>query len=246
MNEMRLILDPPARGSWNMAIDEAILRNAEQFGMPTLRFYRWEQPTLSLGYFQKYEDRWQHEASREATCVRRASGGGAIMHDRELTYSFVAPVKDSRSDEYTRWFDLFHETLIEVLASWRISAHLSGTPQPGSHDDPFLCFQRRHEVDVIVKDFKICGSAQRRHQAAILQHGSVLLHQSAAAPELPGLVDLTGQKITEDQLIEAWSEALKNKFARSYVDIPLTKEELSSAQAIEIEKFQANGWTHKR
>ncbi|PQO28201.1 biotin/lipoate A/B protein ligase family protein [Blastopirellula marina] len=246
MNEMRLIVDPPARGSWNMAVDEAILRNAESTGMPTLRFYQWSEPTLSLGYFQKYEDRWQHEASRDCACVRRASGGGAIMHDHELTYSFVAPVHDSRAEQFTRWFDIFHETLIDVLSNWGIDAHLSGNPQPGSPDDPFLCFQRRHEVDVIVDDYKVCGSAQRRHQVAILQHGSVLLHKSQAAPELPGLGDLTRRNISPGELTAAWSEAIKNKFQRSYVDKPLTSEEEVSAQAIEQEKFAGEAWTHKR
>lgn len=246
MNEMRLIVDPPARGSWNMAVDEAILRNAEETGTPTLRFYEWNEPTLSLGYFQKYEDRWQHQASQDCTCVRRASGGGAIMHDLELTYSFVATVHDSRSDQFTRWFDIFHETLIDVLARWSIIAHLSGNPQPGAPTDPFLCFQRRHEVDVVVDGFKICGSAQRRHQKAILQHGSVLLHQSQAAPELPGLSELTRRNISPGKLTNAWSDAIKNKFQRSYVYKPLTSEELAAAHSIEEGKFACEAWTHKR
>ncbi|RCS49188.1 hypothetical protein DTL42_11650 [Bremerella cremea] len=246
MNEMRLIVDPPALGSWNMAVDEAILRNAAETGMPTLRFYQWSEPTLSLGYFQKYEDRWQHEASRDCACVRRASGGGAIMHDRELTYSFVAPVHDSRAEQFTRWFNIFHETLIAVLSDWGINAHLSGNPEPGSPSDPFLCFQRRHEVDVIVDRYKVCGSAQRRHQVAILQHGSVLLQQSVAAPELPGLCDLTKKTISPDELTHAWCSAIKKKFQRSYAEKPLTKEEYRSAQTIDQEKFANKAWTHKR
>lgn len=243
---MRLIVDLPALGSWNMAVDEAMLRHATEIGMPTLRFYQWEEPTLSLGYFQKYDDRQQHLASLECPCVRRASGGGAILHDHELTYSFVAPVNDPRSDQYTRWFDLFHETLVEVLAAWGIDAQLSGNLTPGSPSDPFLCFQRRHAVDVVVGGYKICGSAQRRHQAAILQHGSVLLKQSAAAPELPGLEELSGQRITISALIEAWLLALENKFQKRWVPKTLTVVEENSTQEIHSAKFSSPSWTHKR
>ncbi|QDU74083.1 Octanoyltransferase LipM [Bremerella volcania] len=229
-----------------MAVDEAILRGAVDLGMPTLRFYGWSEPTLSLGYFQRYDDRRQHEASASCACVRRASGGGAIMHDRELTYSFVAPVRDSRSEETTRWFDLFHETLIEVLANWGINAHLSGKPHASSAPEPFLCFQRRHEVDVIVDDHKICGSAQRRHQVAVLQHGSVILQQSPWAPELLGLEDITGQEISAQLLIDRWKDTLRHKFQSTYTIQPLTDKETQSAQEIESVKFAHSDWTHKR
>lgn len=246
MNEIRLIVDPPARGTWNMAVDEAILRGATDLGIPTLRFYSWSEPTLSLGYFQKYEQRQQHLASSDCVCVRRASGGGAIMHDRELTYSFVAPVRDSRSEETTRWFDLFHETLIEVLANWGINAHLSGKPQASSTPEPFLCFLRRHEVDVIVDGNKICGSAQRRHQVAVLQHGSVILQQSRCAPELQGLEEITGQQISAELLIDRWKDNLNHKFKSTYIQTPLTAKEVESAQTIESVKFAHPDWTHKR
>jgi len=246
MNEMRLIVDPPARGTWNMAVDEAILRNAVELGKPTLRFYRWNEPTLSLGYFQKVDDRQRHTASLDCACVRRASGGGAIMHDRELTYSFVAPVRDSRSEETTRWFDLFHETLIEVLATWDIDAHLSGKPQTRSSEEPFLCFQRRHEVDVIVDGHKICGSAQRRHQVAVLQHGSVILQQSPSAPELLGLEEITGQEISFETLVNRWQRHLKDRFGSTYTPGPITDKEVESAQQIESSKFAHPDWTRKR
>ena len=73
-----------------MAVDEALLIDAAENGVATLRFYQWSEPTLSLGYFQRYDDRDQHAASRECAVVRRQTGGGAILHDRELTYSLVA------------------------------------------------------------------------------------------------------------------------------------------------------------
>src|SRR3954464_5256758 len=86
-----LIIAAPPDGAWNMALDEALLHRAETDGMATLRFYGWREPTLSLGYFQQHADRALHPASENCTLIRRASGGGAILHDRELTYSIALP-----------------------------------------------------------------------------------------------------------------------------------------------------------
>src|SRR5882724_9809402 len=97
MEHLRLIIDPPAHGAWNMAVDEALLESAAVDGIATLRLYQWSEPTLSLGYFQPAADRQTHPASRECPLVRRASGGGAILHDRELTYSLAIPEKSARA-----------------------------------------------------------------------------------------------------------------------------------------------------
>jgi len=87
----RVIFDSAGDGAWNMAVDQALLMSAEQDGMVTLRLYAWAQPTLSLGYFQKHADRQLHTASATCPLVRRRSGGGAILHDQELTYSLAIP-----------------------------------------------------------------------------------------------------------------------------------------------------------
>ena len=76
-----LLLDPPASGAWNMAVDEALLEAAAADGQCTLRFYRWAEPTLSLGYFQAYCRPPAPPASAGCAVVRRPSGGGAILHD---------------------------------------------------------------------------------------------------------------------------------------------------------------------
>src|SRR3954447_24341632 len=87
----RLIIDPRAPGPHNMAVDEALLIDAAEHNTAALRFYSWNEPTLSLGYFQNYADRHQHAASLACAVVRRQPGGGAILHDRELTYSLALP-----------------------------------------------------------------------------------------------------------------------------------------------------------
>src|ERR1700682_6410647 len=107
MHLCRLLIDPPALGAWNMAVDQALLEHAASGGW-TLRFYSWIEPTLSLGYFQAHRDRRTHTASRGLPLVRRASGGGAIVHDHELTYSLSGPAPSTRSSATRRRFCAVH------------------------------------------------------------------------------------------------------------------------------------------
>jgi lipoate-protein ligase A len=170
----RLFVDPPAEGAWNMAVDEALLDQAAGEGLASLRFYRWSEPTLSLGYFQAYDERDQHAPSRNAAVVRRLSGGGALIHDRELTYSLCLPASHPLAREAVTLYELVHEALIEIFAERGIAASLHGDPAtapPGEQPhEPFLCFARRTFADVVVAapsvgaapPSKIVGSAQRR------------------------------------------------------------------------------------
>ena len=87
MNTWRLILNSPANGAWNMAVDEAVLQAVNEGVSPeTLRFYRWAEPTISLGYFQSFAELdEQAQPVRNLAVVRRQTGGGAILHDDEIT-----------------------------------------------------------------------------------------------------------------------------------------------------------------
>ena len=129
----RLLLDPPASGALNMAIDEALLAAAATSGQSTLRFYRWAEPTLSLGYFQPYADRWGHAASSESAAVRRSSGGGAILHDIELTYSIAVPNSHPLAHDCLGLYRAVHASLIAALAQWGVGAIMIDQSQhPGT------------------------------------------------------------------------------------------------------------------
>ncbi len=130
MTVCRLIVDPPAEGAWNMAVDEALLLAAERDGAAWLRFYTWREPTLSLGYFQNHADRQLHAASANCKLVRRASGGGAILHDRELTYSIALPSKHPLARRAELLYDAAHRSLIETLSQWGIDANLHVVEKP--------------------------------------------------------------------------------------------------------------------
>jgi lipoate-protein ligase A len=127
-----------------MAVDEALLEAAAADGHCTLRLYRWQEPTLSLGYFQAYADRWQHAASSQTAIVRRPSGGGAIMHDRELTYSLAIPSRHPLAVRRLECYRAVHLALVEVLAQWGIEATMATQSERlAAAREPFLCFHRR-------------------------------------------------------------------------------------------------------
>jgi hypothetical protein len=139
-----------------MAIDETLLRDAVENGVATLRFYQWSEPTLSLGYFQRYDDRAQHAASRDYAVVRRQSGGGAILHDRELTYSVVLPASHPFARQAGGLYEAVHNAFITALAcarppdNARSTLRIRGGAESPSPNEPFLCFQRQSPGDVIL------------------------------------------------------------------------------------------------
>ena len=248
-----LLLDPPASGAWNMAVDEALLEAAAADGQCTLRFYRWAEPTLSLGYFQAYADRWQHEPSSRSAVVRRVSGGGAILHDIELTYSLAVPDHHPVTIDRLGFYQAVHTALIEVLAQWGIGATMfvrpeaiGETPAPQEKRQPFLCFQRRSPGDVLVGEAKVAGSAQRRCRGAVLQHGSVLLARSPAAPELDGLKELVGKAIAPEQLAEAWLARLAETLAIAWQRGGLSDTQRRRAAMLAAEKYATPNWTESR
>lgn len=247
MSATRLLLDPPAPGAWNMAVDEALLEAAAAEGTTTLRFYAWSEPTLSLGYFQTAADRSLHEASRDCPLVRRASGGGAILHDRELTYSIALPTRGRFGDQAKALYDAFHQTLIEALTTFAVHASLCETAA-GVQPEPFLCFQRHTRGDVLIGTHKIAGSAQRRNRGALLQHGSILFDRSNHAPELPGASDLSppALPLTNDSLIAAWLPLLAGRLGCHF-----ERQELSSAQRQQVTeivaaRFAQPAWNARR
>jgi lipoyl(octanoyl) transferase len=196
-------LDPPRSGEENMALDQELLERAERDGCGLLRLYRWSEPTLSLGHFQSLEDRAQHAPSQQLPVVRRRSGGGAIVHDREWTYAVALPLGKSRVGASTELYDTMHDALVKLLrhcgwpaAKWTQACEAAPSLPASSTAQPFLCFQRRHCGDIVCQGHKVVGSAQRRLGRSVLQHGSILLDTSPAAPELPGLQTLDTQNFS--------------------------------------------------
>ncbi|HET7233098.1 MAG TPA: lipoate--protein ligase family protein [Longimicrobium sp.] len=189
----RLIDTPPAPGAWNMAADEALAATVAEGGEPVLRFYRWSPPCLSLGRNQPARGRYDLEAlaARGIDVVRRPTGGRAVLHHRELTYTVAAP--QALLGGPRRAYGAINRALVVGLRRLGVPAAQQPAGE-GRAPAPSLapCFAEPVEGEVVAGGRKLVGSAQRRLGEVILQHGSLPMHddQSAvAAFVLPASAD---------------------------------------------------------
>ena len=177
--EWRILPFERAAAAKNMAIDEAVFRkNIRGESPPTLRFYGWQSPALSIGYFQDYRKEVDDEACRKfgVEVVRRPTGGKAVLHERELTYAVVAGADtDFFPPDILKTYLVIGRCLAEGLAGVGIRAEMKEDGRrPPDGALPSACFSFPSRYELLVGDRKICGSAQMRSQGAFLQHGSLL------------------------------------------------------------------------
>jgi len=176
---IRLLIDEPSDGPTNMGRDDALLACVGKgMSSSTLRLYRWDPPTISLGYFQPYAEYKALESpARELPVVRRSTGGGAILHDLELTYSLTLSLGHELLKRGPhRLYEVVHEAVIAALEAVGAKGFTCGESDgSGASRGPFFCFARRHCFDVLVGEGKVAGSAQRRTREAVLQHGSIIV-----------------------------------------------------------------------
>ncbi len=234
-----------------MAIDEAILTAVgEGEARPTLRFYRWSAPTISLGHFQKHAQIADLlYPFNSLSIVRRITGGGAILHDAELTYSLILPAAHDlvQSRGPAAGYKAVHEALIAVLASWGLSAELRLGPSPASSQrGPFFCFERINPSDVTIGGKKIAGSAQRRTLKSVLQHGSLMLDNSLGQPGLATVADFELVNPPDaDELALAWAKQLGSIVQLELVPGKLNDIEIALLDSLR-EKYASDEWTQRR
>lgn len=199
----RLIHSPPAPGAWNMAVDEAILEASGSGQVPpTLRLYAWAPPCLSLGYAQPFSDVLPEAlAQRGWEVVRRPTGGRAILHTDELTYSVAGPQDEPRlAGSVLESYRVLAAALLRALQDLQIPAQANekepaaapgpaaqpvrpeGEPGylPGQPTQPVVqnpvCFEVPSHYEITVGGKKLVGSAQARRKEGVLQHGSLPLY----------------------------------------------------------------------
>ena len=259
----RLLRSAPADGATNMAIDEAILRGvAAALAPPTLRFYAWEPPSLSLGRAQPATDvDLQALQAAGFGLVRRPTGGKAILHVDELTYSVVVLEREPRVaggivDSYRR----LSAGLIRGLERLGV-ANLAADRKADNHglEGP-VCFEVPSDYEITAGGRKLAGSAQMRARGVVLQHGAVPLHGDitricavlAAHPDparvrarATTVADASGRAVAwdaaADAMAESFAEALNLRFERG----ALTREEWACAEALRAEKYATETWTGK-
>ncbi len=267
----RLVVEEsPRTGAENMAVDEAILlAHAAGKVPPTLRFYRWDPPAVSLGYFQDYATEVDPAACRQAgiEIVRRATGGRAVLHDREVTYSVIVSM------------EMFPGTVVEtyrrlaaglVLGLRELGVDATLAPErtgPGAAPDARrpggACFEVPSSYEIVAGGKKVVGSAQVRRHGVILQHGSILLelraellaHALGLGPEAAtrivskaaGLAQLRGGHAPGyaevcQAVAQGIGEAVEVRFAAG----GLTADETATAERLVKEKYGQDGWNARR
>jgi lipoate-protein ligase A len=182
--EWRLLLEhEPRTGAWNMALDEAIVDAvAAGESLPTLRFYQWDPACLSLGKRQPLDDvDFACCQAAGVDVVRRATGGFAILHTDELTYSIAAKPDDPRAEGAI--LDAYRKLSQGLLAGLRllgVPAEMNPVVPGGVHNASAACFEVPSAYEIVVGERKLIGSAQTRSGGRVLQHGSLPLHGDIA------------------------------------------------------------------
>ncbi|MBN1811267.1 MAG: lipoate--protein ligase family protein [Anaerolineae bacterium] len=259
----RLLRSAPADGATNMAIDEAILHaTATGKTPPTLRLYAWEPPCLSLGQAQKVSD-VDLSALRAAgfDLVRRPTGGKAILHIDELTYSVIAPETEPRlAGGVVESYRHLSAGLIRGLEKLGGTGIAADQRAENRRLEGPVCFEVPSDYEITAGGRKLVGSAQMRAQGAVLQHGALPLHGDIAriCPLLathPDPSRVRARATTVEAALGkhiAWDEAaaaLAEGFAEAlnlYLELEyLAEEERIQAKRLRDEKYGTQTWTRR-
>ncbi len=199
--------------SFNMALDEALLEwNSKGEIPPVIRFYGWNPPTLSIGYFQKVEKEINLEAVKNQGLgfVRRPTGGRGVLHEHELTYSVIVPESHPRMPKtVTEAYRIISEGILKGFHQLGLEAYFA-VPKTSEERDLLksphsaVCFDAPSWYELVVEGRKVAGSAQTRQKGVILQHGSILL--DIDEDKLFSLF-----KYSNDRVKERMKKSFKNK-----------------------------------
>jgi lipoate-protein ligase A len=271
MDTWRLLVTPPAHGAWNMAVDEAVLEFAGRGdSLPTLRLYAWEPPCLSLGYAQPFSDvdlpRLQ---ARGWELVRRPTGGRAVLHTDELTYSVMGPLDEphlagSLLETYNRLAQALVEALHLIVLPVEIQERVTG---PGTKNTSPVCFEVPSTYEITVDGKKLVGSAQARRKDGILQHGSLPLSgdlarivqvlafpdeqaRSRAAARLleraTTVESALGHPVSWQEAAQAFESAFRSVLRLDLQPIELSPKESARAEVLVSRKYGHPDWTRGR
>ncbi|MFS0903295.1 biotin/lipoate A/B protein ligase family protein [Priestia aryabhattai] len=261
---------------YNMALDEALLEwHSKGEIPPTIRFYGWNPPTLSIGYFQKAEKEINFDKVKELGLgfVRRPTGGRGVLHDEELTYSVIV------SEEYpnmpktvTEAYRVISEGLLEGFRSLGLEAYFAiprSEEEKNSLKNPrsSVCFDAPSWYELVVEGRKIAGSAQTRQKGVILQHGSILLEidedklfsvfnypndrvkermQRAFRSKAVAINAIAGRKISIEEAKEAFYKGFASALDIDLEPYTLSEEEEAYVEELARTKYGLDEWNFKR
>lgn len=237
-----------------MAVDEAIaIAFSKGRVPPTLRLYRWSFPSVSIGSFQQWEPGWD-DAGETLRFVRRITGGRALLHDRELTYSVVAGTRDPLfAGGIKETFYAIAEGFLAGLTRLGVDAEIYAPPRShriGRAQSP-LCFASTSWYEITAQGKKLIGSAQRRWVNHFLQHGSFILEKSAAAgfplsENQIGLAEMLSALPSGEEIEQAIARGFESALPVRLELESLTTEEEETAARLVKEKYGTDAWNRRR
>lgn len=266
MMKIRFIKDTARNGFLNMAIDEFFFNKLENDETEEcfIRIYRWNPPTLSLGYHQKYEMVADEEFLKSIGfgIVRRPTGGKAVLHHHEWTYSVCGSLKEGffKNNSLEETYEKIALALKKSLYLLGIEAELERRTKKLNINHPAPCFMVPTQKEILVKGKKVVGSAQKRGLNAFLQHGSIPIHidyetlAKATRNSLERIEEFKRnfsslsefkENLTYDELALALRDGFKETFEGDFYEKELTEEELKHASKIAEEKYSKDEWNKK-
>ncbi len=230
----RLIPPLEASGTIQMAIDDWLfIQNEQGKHPPTLRFYTWLSPTISLGRLQKkWPSSWHNLTWKKhpIELVRRSTGGRSVLHQGDLTYGIIIAINNRKT------LDIYQQICQFLIEGWlSLGIKLDyGTAKRGYIHNP-SCFNTATVADLITPDgSKLIGSAQRRGKKSVLQHGSMILSTDKTlfetifnqpAPWRLGLFEQLSNNYSLEMIIGVLTDTAKKYFNTDFIIQPLSSQE---------------------
>jgi len=264
METWRLICSPKADAFTNMAVDEAILQTyIQHFKQPTLRIYGWQPAAFSIGVGQKPAEALNLEACRQDRIdfVRRMTGGEAVFHDREITYSLVCSKQDlGLPNSVKQSFRVLTGFVMRFYETLGLTPCFAADAPGYAHGDSSeFCFATREEFDILIAGKKIGGNAQKRIGGVVFQHGSIPFSLntagiagyfrqdiSYAASYITSLQDVLKQPVTFETAAKVLLDSFKVNFSVILNEEKLSIQELDLAHVLEEEKYSTRQWNFFR
>ncbi|GAB7386790.1 octanoyltransferase LipM [Bacillaceae bacterium] len=272
----RYLYTPRLSPAMNMAVDEAVLTlHSEGKVPPTVRFYTWNPATLSIGYFQKVDKEIDMEkvSAHGLGFVRRPTGGRAVLHDKELTYSIV--VSESHPKMPTSVIEAYRVLSTGLLHGFRnlglaaqmVSLASEEEKQKYATAGSAACFDSPSWYELVVEGRKVAGSAQTRQKGTILQHGSILLDldvdmlfdvlkfpsekakerlKATFLDKAVAINHLTERPVSLEEAIAAFRSGFASGLEVDLQEGELTPDERKLAEQLARERYGSDAWNFKR
>lgn len=276
MKQWYFINSGTCRPSFNMALDEALLNwHSEKTIPPVIRFYEWYPATLSIGYFQKvHQDIDIEEVRRQGLgFVRRPTGGRAVLHEHELTYSVIVDEEyPNMPKTVTEAYRVLSEGVLLGFRNLGLDAYFSVPDTEEKQADlkqpkSAVCFDAPSWYELVVEGRKVAGSAQTRQKGVILQHGAILLDldeekllsvfkfaneemrekMRLKIPEKAvAMNQLVDKPFTIAQCIKAFQDGFQHALKIELIPYELTSEQMAYVEQLEKDKYANNEWNFKK